>query len=358
MKVLDAWALPYSTVIKRSDGLGFSWGSGFWNSGIYMQSSNKFEVDYGDVVDYQVQQDSHFWLKSDGTLWGAGVNYNGELGIGIASSYEYKPKIIASGIKSFSVGGMGMNNVFVLALKTDGSVIAWGWNESGQLGIGNKFRKISPVAVPLPGVVTQISCGYIHSLALLEDGRVFGWGHNNYRVLGPITQGMADPIITSPIEIKKLSNISSLNAGAYLSFFITANGSIYALGTSHYGNIGNGQQGGTWEYPIAISIGSAVKDIRTLEMTTFGLTQEGALYSWGRNLNGILGIGTNSEMAFIPQKVADQVKEFGVGRFHAWYIDSDGTLWNWGSNENWQLGRENQEKYSNIPEFFNWGGAL
>lgn len=344
MKVMEAWALPYSTVVRRNDGLTLAWGTGFWNNGEYLQTPWIHTVNYGEILDYQSSQDIHYWLKNDGSLWSASI-------------YDALPKKIASNITSFSIGGKNVYGHFVLAIKNDGTVIAWGENNNGQLGIGNTISQTKPTQVFLPGLAIQVSGGILHGLALLEDGRVFGWGYMGYGALGSLPPGSSH-IITTPIELIDFRNVESITAGPYCSFFITKNGSVYGVGTNSNGNMGIGIDGGTWGSPISVIINEPVSKVITNHESTFAITNAGSLYSWGRNSDGILGQNSDRYMLTIPNKIAENVKKVMIGYSHACYIDINGALWLWGSNSNWQQKRLIQEESKKLPIVINWGGEL
>jgi hypothetical protein len=78
-------------------------------------------------------------------------------------------------------------NDFVLALRPDGQLWAWGSNSKGELG--RAPNEDSPVPVPLPGRYTQLSTGGQHCLALGTNGRLYAWGQNDYGELGNDTPG-------------------------------------------------------------------------------------------------------------------------------------------------------------------------
>ena len=71
-----------------------------------------------------------------------------------------------------------------LALRSDGTVWSWGWNEYGQLGDGSTTGRLTPVQVSGLSDVTSIAAGVHHSLALRSDGTVWSWGGNGNGQLG------------------------------------------------------------------------------------------------------------------------------------------------------------------------------
>jgi alpha-tubulin suppressor-like RCC1 family protein len=71
-----------------------------------------------------------------------------------------------------------------LALRSDGTVWAWGSNEDGQLGDGTTTNRSTPVQVSGLSNVTAVAAGASHSLALRGDGTVWAWGGRNFGQLG------------------------------------------------------------------------------------------------------------------------------------------------------------------------------
>ena len=135
-------------------------------------------------------------LKSDGTVWAWGNNSKGQLGNNsfVASSFpvqvvtlnESTPlagdTIAITGIIAIAAGGS-----HALALKDDGTIYAWGYNEFGQLGDGTITSSKVAVTVVKPAdllaVPTAISAGLDHSVAII-GGKVYAWGYNYYGQLG------------------------------------------------------------------------------------------------------------------------------------------------------------------------------
>ena len=129
-------------------------------------------------------------LKDDGTVLSWGLNLNGELGVGSTSpSFVSHPVQVAglSGITALATNGSAAHS---LALKSDGTVWAWGSNSDGQLGDGTTADRASAVQVKGPdGIgflqdVVAIAAGYHFSLALKSDGSLWGWGDNDVYELG------------------------------------------------------------------------------------------------------------------------------------------------------------------------------
>lgn len=106
-------------------------------------------------------------LRQDGTLWTWGYNNDGQLGNGTTESFfdPAEAQYIMSGVKGISAG-----NRHAMAIKNDGSLWAWGWNEYGQLGDGTKTTRLSPVRVD--DNVLSVACGYMISLWITADGEL------------------------------------------------------------------------------------------------------------------------------------------------------------------------------------------
>src|SRR5260370_23717590 len=79
-----------------------------------------------------------------------------------------------------------------MALRSDGTAVAWGYNGEGELGDGTTTNRITPVAVSGLTGVTQIAAGGSHSMALRSDGTAVAWGYNREGELG-------DGTTTNPI---------------------------------------------------------------------------------------------------------------------------------------------------------------
>ena len=120
-------------------------------------------------------------LKNDSTVWAWGSNGYGELGNGTNTNSNLPLQVPGlTGTNAIAAGGSHS-----LGLKSDGTVRAWGMNIWGQLGNGTFTDSNVPVQVSgLTGVSAIAACVGLHSVALKSDGTVRAWGNNGAGELG------------------------------------------------------------------------------------------------------------------------------------------------------------------------------
>ncbi|WP_285442674.1 carboxypeptidase regulatory-like domain-containing protein [Candidatus Brocadia sp. AMX2] len=123
-----------------------------------------------------------------------------------------------------------------LALKSDGTVWAWGQNDSGQLGNGTAGNSTVPGQVKNLSNVIAIERGRSHSLAAKSDGTVWGWGDNSYGQLG----NGATSNSTVPVQVKNLSDVAVIGGGGFHSLGLKSEGTVWAWGRNNSGQLGDG----------------------------------------------------------------------------------------------------------------------
>ena len=218
-------------------------------------------------------------LKSDGTVWAWGYNVHGEVGNGtVGGSYSTPQQVTGlTGITAISSSW-----THSLALKSDGTVYAWGRNQYGQLGDGTYNGRASPVSVSGLANITSIAAGGYHSLAVKTDGTVWAWGR----------AGSGTPTETlTPIQVSGLANIQTVAAGDYHSMALKTDGTVWCWGNGSSGSLGNGTWGGSAS-PVQSNI-TGVQKIAGGHHTSFAI-KSGSLWAWGNNGGQPrLGDGTN-----------------------------------------------------------------
>jgi len=182
-----------------------------------------------------------------------------------------------------------MGNGNSISLREDGTLWTWGNDESGQLGNGTSLNAEGPQPI-LTNMMWRVVAASAHAAAIREDGQLWLWGLNNHGQLGIGT---------------------------------------FSLGPN-YGE----------SAPRAIATNHSWKAVATGQYFTLALREDGMLWSWGENYNGVLGIGMFSTNSPSPQPVMTNVtwRAISAGSSHALALRDDGTLWAWGLNSHGQLG--------------------
>jgi len=303
---------------------------------------------FSDVNTLGIGRGSDFLsIKNDNTLWAWGLNSNGQLGDGTIINRSTPYQASLTGVSKIA------GNSHTLALKTDGTVWAWGYNNYGQLGDNSTTQRNIPVQVKDVGGVgylagiSQISNSDAHSLALKTDGTIWAWGLNYYGELGNGGFGSWAANAT-PIQVKGLdgvgylTNVVKISAGAYHSLALKTDGTLWAWGSNSNGQLGNGT---TTSTSTPIQIITNVVEISAGAFYSLALKTDGTLWAWGSNNFGQLGDNTTSDRN-VPVQVKDvggvdylnNVSQISAGSSHSLALKTDGTVWAWGYNGGGALG--------------------
>ena len=290
-------------------------------------------------------------IKTDGSLWDWGYYDSGTAGIPVTPNLVPVQKL--SGITPETWAAVSAGDNHTVAIKTDGSLWAWGLNDRGQLGDGTTVNRSSPVVINSSETWTAVSAGYEHSLAITNDGRLFTWGTNAYGQLGDATNTDR----TIPVQIGPMAvgvTWDSAAAGFQHSMAITSDGRLFAWGYNFYGQLGDGSSGyGSDENaPVRIAPAETWIAVSAGNNHTAAIKADGSMWTWGNNMNGELGDGTNGSSSgkITPVPIAAGVTWTAVsaGDYHTIAMKSDGSLWAWGRNDGGRLGDGTQTD-RNIP---------
>lgn len=311
-----------------------------------------------------------FALDREGNLWSWGL-------VDIDSSSDIPmpkrtstPEKLMENVKDISAGYM-----HAVAMKTDGTVWTWGSNFDGRLGDGTETERFTPAKIM--DNVTAISAGSYHSLAIKNDGSLWAWGANSHGQIG-------DGTTTSALFPKKVADsVIGISAGEDESLFIKSDHSLWGMGSQSGAELGSlsfdnqltpvrvmgdvsavcchdgliiKTDGSVWEYGMIWE--SEQKKFRTQNMRRvaepqkvldnavsiasgsllrFVVQRDGSLWSWGTNMDGQLGDGTDVGRSS-PKKAMDGVAQVSTNGRSCLAVKQDGTLWVWGSNEQGILG--------------------
>lgn len=225
-------------------------------------------------------------VKSNGTVWAWGTNDHGELGDG--STAARSGPVQVAGLTGVSAAAAGRYHS--AAVKSDGTVWAWGLNDNGQLGDGTTTNRAAPVKVSGLSGVTDVAVGGAHTVALKGDGTVWAWGNNNNGQLGDDTT--TDRYL--PVQASGLANVVAIAAAASHTMAVKSDGTIWTWGYNFNGRLGDGTTTDR-HTPVEISGPPHTADISAESFHTVALTSDGSIWAWGRNDYGQLGDGTTNQ---------------------------------------------------------------
>ena len=325
------------SVAIKTDGTLWSWGkNNLGQLGLGDKIYRSSPVQIGTLTNWSSIDCNNYCntsaIKTDGSLWIWGINISGELGLG-DKIYRSSPVQVGTDT-NWSAVSSGWNGQ-TLALRTNGTLWSWGKNNLGQLGLSDTIYRSSPVQIGSLTSWLKISCGY-HSTAIKSDGTLWTWGYDTAGVVGDGTT----TTISSPVQVGYYNRnwTFKTNAGNGFTVGTRSDGSLWAWGQNTYGQIGNNTVANK-SSPIQIGTSadwsvSAIGSSHSLAIKT-----NGTLWTWGRNIYGFLGKGDVIYRSS-PAQVGTDTNWSSVagGIYHSVAIRTDGSLWSWGSNNQGQLG--------------------
>lgn len=293
------------------------------------------------------------WANTRLLAWG--TNGSGQLGNNAITDSPIPTEVNAIGAlagKSITSVAVGSNHS--IALSSDGRIAAWGYNGFGQLGIGTSMDSHVPVNVPATGVlsgktVIAIAAGQFHNLALCTDGTLVAWGYNFYGQLGNgLTSTSLLPVAVNRTGVLAGKSIIAIAAGTYHSFALCSDGTLVAWGYNGNGELGNG---GTGFSPLPVAVdtsgvlsGKTIAAVIAGSFHNFALCTDGTLAGWGYNGYGQLGDNSITSRS-VPTLVdvsgilaGKTITSASAGYYHSLALCSDGSVAAWGFNGNGELG--------------------
>ena len=293
--------------------------------------------------------------KTDGTVWAWGQNFNGELGIGTADNdtHQTPTQVVGlaggflSGVVAIAAGGASAVQIAgggaSFALKTDGTVLAWGGNSGvGKLGDGTVTDRSFPVQVLATGAgdfltgVVRAAVGNRYSFALRAGSPLLAWGGFGRTVLAPY--GMVPQPMRGPGGVGTLIGVTAIGAGNDHVVTVRAGGTLWAWGINTNGQVGDGTTT-TQLSPTQIPAFSNFTDVAAGRAHSLALRNDNTLWAWGDNSSGQLGDGTTTQRNSPVQVPSlSGVTAVAAGANHTLALLSNGTVWAWGDNSAGQLG--------------------
>ena len=306
-------------------------------------------------------------LKSDGTLYLWGRNDWGEIGNGSSGTDVKSPWLLGS-LTGITQVATGFSNS--IALKSDGTVYVWGDNSCGQGGNGaSGGNQTTPTQVSSLSGISQVAAGNDHCLALKSDGTLYAWGNNGF---GEIGNGSSGAGVLTPTPVLSGTAFIAMEPSSYHSLAVKAQATLTMVvspassGTtsptvgSSFVNKGEAQNitatvATGYTFSGWTSYGNTTFNSASSASTTVTLsgdatvianfTYSGCAVGWGYNYYGAIGDGTTTLPGHDPENGHDDADgpclKSPQGHFTRWRSRPNGTVWASGSNSYGQLGINN-----------------
>lgn len=248
------------------------------------------------------------------------------------------------------------------ALVTDNRYLyTYGYGECGRLGHGDEESVESPTAVGFfvslietvganVGGIAQVSCGREHTMAVLVNGDLYGFGWAEAGRLGTGDTGSC----VFPTKVAAVPGIQSAACGREHTLALTKQGEVFAFGAGFGGRLGNGSEADE-EFPVKVQAleGEKIVKIDAGECHSAAINDKGEVFTWGFGSSGALGNGTRDN-SLLPTKIsgpwidepdtvdgnAATVISIACGSYHTLVSTNSGKLYGWGDSAAGQLGAE------------------
>jgi alpha-tubulin suppressor-like RCC1 family protein len=263
---------------------------------------------------------------------------------------DYSSGATAYATPRASYVAVSAGGIHTLAIKSDHTLWAWGYNVGGELGdgctFGNCNNRYSPGQVGSDNTWSAVSAGTAHSVAIKQNGTLWSWGDNGDGEIGTGCSGSGCFYYSTPTQITTATNWASISAGGFFTIAIKTDGTLWAWGSNYAGQLGDGctpmSSCANKTTPTQIGTDTDWAAVSAGGNHVIALKTGGTLWTWGINDYGQLGNGAPGPTAYssVPVKIgtATNWKAIAAGDMHSLAIKTDGTLWAWGDNDYGQLG--------------------
>lgn len=342
----------------KEDGTLWAWGanrSGQLGNGTIVDSNAPIQIGTDtDWAEVWAGQEASFALKRDGSLWAWGRNADGQLGIG-STTEAHRPAQVGTATTWTAVAP---GRIHTAALQQDGTLWTWGGNWDGALGNATTTARTTPGQVGsatwravAAGGYSNDSAGslYNHTLAVRSDGTLWAWGSNNLGQLG--TGGgegatcerredavPARPCALSPVQVGTEADWAAPLAAVDHSLALKANGTLRAWGRNASGELGTGRAP-EQVAPARVGVDRDWASVSTGGLHTLALKEDGSLWAWGDDASGQLGRGSFTGSSADPVQVGTATTWTGIaaGGAHSLAVQRSGRVWSWGRGSEAQL---------------------
>ncbi|MGG7507196.1 putative Ig domain-containing protein [Plantibacter sp. YIM 135249] len=295
-------------------------------------------------------------LFEDGTASAFGLGRDGSLGNGSTEDSDVPVAVSIPEGRRFTSIASGF--VHTIAIDQDGALWAWGRNSLGELGIGGTWGSIQPLPVPVlapEGVrFVEVAATTQASYAVTDTGDVWAWGSNGDGQLG-LGEG-APSAVRVPMQVALPAPVTSLGITVEHAVASLDTGALYAWGENTYGELGYpAGRPSSSSTPIPMSMPAGVTFPGPVDVggnVSYAKGSDGVWYGWGTNRDGLLGPNGNPQYNSDPVELVvpdgvDLVEIVNHSRTSA-ALSADGSVYTWGYGRDGRLGN-GSDASTNVP---------
>jgi alpha-tubulin suppressor-like RCC1 family protein len=268
-------------------------------------------------------------VKTNGTLWAWGSNVNGQ--IGDNTSVARSSPVQIGALTNWSQVSVSVGSASTAAVKTTGTLWAWGRNDFGQLGQNTASGLVfvsSPVQIGALTNWAQVAAGGGHTLCVKTDGTLWAWGRNDSGQLGQNNTISR----SSPVQVGALTDWTQVSANDRQVACVTTAGSLFTWGSNAEGRLGHNDVANR-SSPVQVGALTNWLQASTGSSHTACVTTDGTLFAWGNNGSGRLGVN-DIVLRSSPVQIGALTTwaQISCGGQHTAALKTAGTLWAWGGN--------------------------
>ena len=286
-------------------------------------------------------------IKGDGTLWGAGTNESGRLGLGgLITETETFTRIGDDNDWKYVSCGHSHS----VTIKEDNSVWGTGSDWYGQLGFewGGDVRVVFVPLNIVPSIICK--CGDNHTFTLSEDKKVYGTGSNTS---GQIGLGHNNPV-ENFTEVTDVGTCNYIECGSQYTMIIKEDGTLWGTGSNGSGQLGIDNTTDEIENFTSVVVSSGSNDnwksVSCGGHHTISTKEDNSVYGTGSSSYGQLGFGNNSYDTFHEGSENNKDILVSCGDDHSFLLLHDKSVWSTGRNIDGQLGQGNYLDVSYFTE--------
>ena len=274
-------------------------------------------------------------VAATGLLYGFRQNEYGQIGVNDIHRRS-SPVQISGTTWDYIPGDSHYNSTFMAAIKNDGSLWAWGRNQSGQLGQNQAEAQLDQVSSPVQVTSSKnwaaVAVGNESMAAVNTDGELYTWGSNTNGGLGQ--NSPVNTWLSSPTQVPGTTWGKSIGkfAGGYENFAsIKTDGTYWIWGNNTSGHLG---QDNTTAYSSPVQVGSASNwSFCSIDVhKSLGINSSNQLWAWGKNQHGQLGLVNNRSAQSTPQQIPGSWSTAAFGDDMGAAVNTDGELFVYGAN--------------------------